>query len=423
VEVTVHTLSAVAREVEIVATQEDLREHFEKAYEEHRKKIEIRGFRKGKAPLDIVKKMYGDLIEQDSLQEIATALYRQAVLEKELKPIGDPILSDMDYRRGGEFRCKIRYDIRPTITLKDYKGIPVQKVVHTVTESEIEKELDRLRRMGATLETADTATDSEFVVTVTMQDLDPSGTPLIGRRSENIRFYLADDQLEPEFKEALKNASVGMEPRVQFEHAHGDHSHSVNALLTVTKIERVVMPALDDAFVAKVTSNKMATVEELRTNIRKDVQDYWKSKTERQVLNDLIGEILRRHEFEVPESLVRSVLESLAEEVKQDAPDKKLPADFDMEKFFEQNRPYAVAQSRWALLREEIIKAEGLIAEDADLEKLAAQESERVKIDKERLISYYKTSDQIKDRIVGDKLIALLQSSAVITEVPETTPA
>lgn len=419
-EVTVHTLSEVSREVEIVATQEDLREHFEKAYEEYRKKIEIRGFRKGKAPIDIVKKLYADLIEQDALQEIATALYRQAVLEKQLRPIGDPVLSDMDYRKGTEFRFKIRYDVRPSIALKEYKGIPVRKLVHTVTEDEIEKEMERLLRMSSTLEPAEAATGPDFVVTATMQDLDESGTPLIGRKSENLRFYLADEQLEQPFKDALKNATVGMDPRVQFQHAHGDHTHSVNSRLSVTKIERVVLPVLDDAFVAKVTKDKIKSVEELRTNIRKDVHDYWRSKSERQVLNDLIGEIIRRHEFEVPESLVRSVLESLLEEVKQDSPDKKLPGDFNVEQFFEQNRAYAAAQSRWALLREEIIKAESLTAEDADLEKLAAQESERVKIDKERLVNYYKTSEQIKDRIIGDKLIARLLGSAVITEAPDT---
>ena len=87
-EVTVHSISDVLREAEITATPDELAPHFTKAYLEYRKKIDIRGFRKGKAPLEIIKKLYGDLIEHDSLNQIATEFYRQAVKEKDLKPIG-----------------------------------------------------------------------------------------------------------------------------------------------------------------------------------------------------------------------------------------------------------------------------------------------------------------------------------------------
>ena len=205
-EVTVQSLSAVLRAAEITASQEDLAPHFNKAYLEYRKKIEIRGFRKGKAPIDIVKKMYGDLIENDSLNKIATEFYWQAVKEKDLKPIGEPILVDLDYKHGENFRCKIQFDVRPQIELKEYKGIEVEKIVHTVTNDEVEKELVRLQRANATTEEVEAVISPEHVVTATLQDLDETGTPLIGKKSENIRFYLADEQLEQSFKDALKEA-------------------------------------------------------------------------------------------------------------------------------------------------------------------------------------------------------------------------
>ncbi len=421
--ITVKNLTEVSREVEIIAVPEDLREHFDKAYRDYQKKIEIRGFRKGKAPLDLVKKLYGELIEHESLQDLANDLYRKAVKENDLKPIGDPALVDMDYKRGEQFRCVVRYDIRPTIHLKEYKGIHVEKPVHSVTEAEITHELERLQRIHSKLEPAEAVDSADYVVTVTMQDLDETGTPLIGKKNEGVRFYLADEQLEEPFKEALKNATVGMETRVQFEHPHGEHMHSVNTNLSVTKIERVVLPTLDDAFIAQVTKEKIKTVEEMRTNITNDVTEYWRSRSERQVLNGIIDELLKRHEFQVPDSLVSSVLDGLMEEMKQEYPQKQLPADFDAERFREQNRAYATAQAKWALLREEIIAAEGLKPADEDLDALAVREAERLKIDKERLISYYKTSDQIKDRLVGDKLIKLLVDSAHVKEVPDQTAA
>src|SRR5512141_2877835 len=90
VEVTVKELTGVSREVEIVANATELTPHFEKAYKDYRPKIEIKGFRKGKAPLDLVKKLYGEMIEHESLETVASELYRQVVKEKELKPIGEP---------------------------------------------------------------------------------------------------------------------------------------------------------------------------------------------------------------------------------------------------------------------------------------------------------------------------------------------
>ncbi|HTP80242.1 MAG TPA: trigger factor [Bacteroidota bacterium] len=418
-EITVHTLSDVSREIEIRADEADLRPHLEKAYNDFRPKIEVKGFRKGKVPMEMIKKIYGDAIEQDSLQDIATEIYRNVVKEKDLKPIGDPALVDMNYKKGESLSFRIKYDVRPKIELKEYKSVPVEKVVHRVTDEEVEDEILRLRRMNATTENVQAATDSEHIVVVEMQELDEAGVPLIGKKRENVRFYLADEELEEPFKQALKTASVGGEYIVRFEHQHGDHSHKVHSKLTAKKVEKVSLPPLDDAFVSKITKEKTKTVEAFREGLRADLIAYWETKMQRQVVNSLTAELLRRHDFQVPESLVRSVLEGLLEEVRNEYPGKQLPENFDVNKFNEQNRAYAIAQSKWVLLREELIKAEKVEATDEDLRKLADEESSKIKIDKERLINYYKTSEQIRERIVGDKLVRMLVDSAKIKEVEE----
>jgi trigger factor len=405
--------------MEINATPEDLVPHFDKAYQEYRKKIEIRGFRKGKAPLELVKKLYGDLIESDSLNEIATELYRIAVKEKELKPIGEPLLVDMNYKHGESFRCKVQYDVRPQIDLKDYRGITIEKTVHKVADNEVEKEILRLQRINASLKEVDAVTDAEHIVTADLQDLDDTGIPMIGKKSENIRLYLADEQLEQSFKDALKEARKGGEYKVQLEDQQSDHAHTINTQITVKKIEKVTLPLLDDLFVMKITKDKIKTLDALRTDIKENLITYWKQKSERQVINSLAAEIIRRHDFQVPESLIRSVLEGLLEEVKNEYPNKQLPEDFNIEKFNEENRAYAIYQSKWALLREELIKAENIIVSDEDIEKLAEEESVRIKISKDRLMNYYRSSNQIKDRLIGDKLLKILIDSANIKEVPE----
>jgi len=418
-EVNVHTLTEVSREIEIEVNAQELQPYFDKAYREYGPKIEIRGFRKGKAPVELIKKLYGDMIEHEYLDKLASELYRKAVKEKDLQPIGDPTLTDMKYDRGERFWVKIQYDIRPVITLTKYKGLSVDAVVHSVTDAEVEDELLRVRKVNSSREETEKVTDDEHVVTADLQEFDETGFPMIGKKTENARFYLADPQLEQPFKDALQATQKGNEHEIKFEHQHDDHTHKVNMKAKVTKVEKVMLPGLDDEFVKKVTKDKIATVDEFRKGIQEDLENYWKEKNRRSRINAIVTEIIRLHEFQVPESLTRNVLENLVEEIKGQYPNKQLPADFDVEKFHEENRAYAIFQAKWALLREEIVKAENLSVDDAALVALAEREAPKIGIDKERLITYYKSSDQIKDRLVGDKLLDLLISSSTIKEVDD----
>ena len=418
-EVKVNTRSEVSREVEIEVGAEELQPHFEKAYKEYRPKIDMRGFRKGKAPLDMIKKLYGEMIENESLEKLASEFFRDAAKEKELKPIGEPTLVDLNYKRGERLWVKIQYDIRPTITLKQYKGISVETVVHSVTDEEVEDELLRIQKINSTREGVEKVTDNEHVVTADLQEFDDTGFPIIGKKTENARFYLADPQLEEPFREAFQSTAKGNEHQIKFEHQHEDHTHKVNMKAMVTKVEKVILPELNDEFVKKVTKEKVGTVDEFRKGVREDLISYWKEKNRRALINAIVSELIRLHEFEVPESLTRSVLENLLEEIKGQYPNKKLPNDFDVEKFFQENRAYAIFQAKWALLREEIIKAENLTVDESALVALAEREAPKIGIDKDRLIAYYKSSDQIKDRLAGDKLIDLLISTSKIKEVDD----
>jgi trigger factor len=307
--------------------------------------------------------------------------------------------------------------------LKDYKGVAAEKPVHAVTDAEVEEEIGRLRKMDSTTEAVTTGViDDEFVVSGQMQELDPSGVALIGKKTQSARFYLGDPQLEKPIHDALKNAEVGGEYRVAFQHQHDDHTHDVNLKITVASIERVILPEFNADFVKKVTKDKVSDPAEFRKKLREDLEEYWKEKSRRQIVNSVIGEIVRKHDFQVPESLIRRVLEGLLEDVKNQYPKKQLPQDFEHERFFQENRAYAIYQAKWALIREEIVKAENIGVTDEDLLALAEKEASRIGIDKDRLTEYYKSSEQIKDRLVSEKLIELLVAQAKITEVPSKDP-
>src|SRR5258707_2456695 len=116
-DVSITDITDVEKEILINVSAEELGPHFEKAYREYLPKIEIKGFRKGKAPLDLVKQIHGEAIEYNALDSIASEVYRDVIKERDIHPIGDPVLTDMDYKLGEALTFKIKYQIKPSFQL------------------------------------------------------------------------------------------------------------------------------------------------------------------------------------------------------------------------------------------------------------------------------------------------------------------
>ena len=416
-EVSFKTVTECDQEIAISLSPEELMPHFEAAYKKAAPSIEIKGFRKGKVPIALIKKYYGESVEADALDDIANESFKKTIEEKKIQPIGTPTLVDMKYKRGEPFSFTIKYEVKPSITLREYKGIPVEKYVHPVKEEEIDAEIRRLQHINASFDGAKKVEGVEYVVTVDGQDTDESGTPLIGQKREGMRIYLNEPSTEQEIKDALKAAEVGGVYRVNFEHKHEDHAHTVHMQLTVKKIEKVIHPEFNDELVKKITKEKYSTVDEFRKQLTADIERYWNERTEKRLVDDITNEIVRRHDFAVPETLVKNFTDSYIEEMKNQQKNKQLPRGFEEEKYREAVRPSAIWQAKWVLVREQILAKENIQITDADVETLAEEESKRLNIDKERLVNFYKSSETASERILNDKLIVLLKQNSVIKEI------
>ena len=416
-EATFKTITDCDQEVAISLTPEELAPHFEAAYKKVAPSIEIKGFRKGKVPISLIKKYYGDSVEADALDEIANETFKKSIDEKHIQPIGTPTMVDMKYKRGEPFSFTIKYEVKPSITVKEYKGIQVEKLVHPVKTEEVDAEIKRLQHINGSFEEAEKVDGLEYVVTADIQDTDEAGTPLIGRKRDGMRIYLNEPTTETEIKDALKSAEKGGVYRASFEHTHDDHSHKVHMQLTVTKVEKVIHPEFNDELVKKITKEKTTSAEVFRKELAADLERYWSERSEKRLVDDLTNEIVRRHEFAVPEALVKTFTDSFIEDLKNQQKSKQLPRGFDEAKYREAVRPSAIWQAKWMLIREQILAKENIQLADADVEALAEEESKRLNIDKERLMNFYKTSETASERILNDKLIARLKELSAITLV------
>ncbi len=420
-QVTINSLSEVEQEAEIVVTQEELLPHFDHAYEEFRPKVELKGFRKGRVPMPMIKQLYGAAIEQDALDDIAGFFFRTAMKDRNVEPMGQPLLAEKNYARGKDFSFKIKFEVRPKIELGDYKGVPVTKYIHTVDDKEVEDEIQRLRRVNSSSEDAQNVTDENFAVTADVQELDEAGTPLIGRKTPNVRFHLIDPDVAPEVKDALKSAEVGGSYRAQITSQHEDHAHTANLQLSVKKVERVTLPPFDDELAKKATRGGVATAQQLRENIQRDLAAYWNDLSARRLNDDLVAEIMKGHEFVVPPSLVEAYLDAMVQDIRDRSRDKQLPRGFDENKFRESNRADAIWQAKWMLLKERIAEAESITLTDEDIETSAEHDAKTLNIPKDRLLAHYKTSESSRERLRGEKVMAFLRNSAKVTEKSDSS--
>jgi len=424
VQVTITSVSDVQQEADIQVTQDELQPMFEQAYAKYRPKVELKGFRKGKVPMPMIRQLYGEAIERDALDDIASDFYRKAMEEKGVRPVGQPTMVDMDFKRGDHFHFKIKYEVKPPIALGSYRGIAVEKPIHIVTDAEVESEIARIRRANATTAEAEQVTDTGYLVTADVQELDESGAPLIGKKTPGARFDLSDETLAPEICQALSAAAPGGTYQAKFESKHGDHTHPVNIALAVAKVEKITLPALDEDLVKKITGGKVETVDQFRKNLRADIERYWEDESNARVNDNIARALVDAHPFTVPDSIVNGLLDSYVDDVRNRARDRKLPKGFDEQKFREENRASAVWQARWILLKEKIAEQEKITVSDAEVEALAEREAGKIGIDKARLLQYYQKSGGTEDRLLADKITAFLRSSARITDkiINDTPP-
>jgi trigger factor len=417
VEVTINEVNDYEREMDVTMSVEELAPHFEKAYKEAIPHLEIKGFRKGKVPMPMVKKMFGSSIEYQAVEDITNDVFRKEIETRNISPLGSPTINKIDFKPGTPLTFKVKYEVKPEFELKDLSTISIEKFVHKTNDTEIQNELDRLQQINATYEEAQKVDGENFVVTVDMVDFDEQGNAVPSSKREAMKISLKEKSTEKEIKDALVEAAIGDVKEAKFEHQHGDHSHKVHIQMTVQKIEKMNLPPLDDALAKKVSDDKFQTVEELKQSITKDLAEFWEDRGKRKFETDLLDAIVKQYEIGVPEALVQNIIDTYIEDAKGQQPNRQLPKNFNEKQYREASRETAQWQAKWLLIKEKMIETEKIEIPDSDIEKIAEEESKKLNIDKERLVNFYKTSDNALERLKYDRLMSGIKQKISVKEI------
>ena len=422
---TINDLSQSEKEISIEFSYEEIKDELDAEVKKQAKKIELPGFRKGKVPINLLKSRFGNALEYEASEKIATQQFWNVAKDNDFKPIGTPVLTDIQYNPGKDLNFKVKFEMMPVIEPKDYTGLEIKIPEYVVTDHEVEHELEHILKSNSTTEDVDAVGDDEFfIIKVDLQRITEKGEPYDGSKPETLDIDLSNHGVQREIRDNAKGKKVGETFTFSFNNEHTKKneagaeekvSESFLYKVELKEIKKIVLPELNEELVKKITKDKVTSPEEFKEDIRKDFTNYYNQRTEEFTHRKLMSSIVSNNEFTPPPSLVQNVLQEL---VKQEEENGKRMGMKNVDKNILKERllPSAEFEVKWYLIKNLIQKKENLEFSVDELNELAAKDAEKTGIAIDKLINYYKSSN-ITEKLVDKKLFDFLKEKNNIVKV------
>ena len=424
-DIKINDISASERELEATFNYDEIKSDIAAEVQKQSKKIQLPGFRKGKVPLTMIKKMYGDSLEYEASEKVANDKFWDVSKKKELKPIGQPVLKDLKFKPGDDLYFKILFETYPQLEVKDYTGQEIEIPDFTVRDEDIEKEIDYIRRSNSTKEKAEVIGETkDFIVDVEITRIQKNGEIFGDSKPEKMQLDFSNEKIQPEILENAKGKKTGefftfsFKDERTIKNAEGKEEQISETYIykaDILEIKKTVLPELNEELIKKVTKDKVTTEEQLKADIKKDIQSFYDQRNEEFLNNKLISMIIKNNDFTPPSTLVNNILSEL---IKQEVEKSKKEGykKYNREQAAERLMPSAVNEVKWYLLKSEIKKKEVIKISDDDLKQLAEKDAEKTGIAVDKLITYYKSSNY-GERLIDKKLFDLLKEKNNIKKV------
>lgn len=431
----VNSLDKNEVELDFVIPKEVFDDSVNRVYKKNAPKMNVPGFRKGKAPRSIIEKMFGkNVFHEEALNDVLPESYETALAESGLEAVSRPEfeLTSMD---DNGVQMKATFYVKPEVQLSGYKGLEAEKIVTPATEKDVENELSRARERNSRLIdiTDRQAQDGDTVII----DFDGSvdGAPFEGGKSEKYNLVLGSNSFIPGFEEQIAGHETGdrFDVNVTFPDDYGKEDLAgkdavFNVILHEIKLKE--LPDLDDEFAKDVS--EFDTLDEYKSDILAKINERNDKAAEDAVEGKLIDELLANLDADVPPPMIDGEAENIIRDRDYSMRSQGMSLDMYMkytgmtlDQMREQVKPMAERQVKTRLALEKIVELEGIAADEADIEaeyeKMAGMynmESEKVKESVQ--------PDILSKDITLRKAVEFIKANAVITtkqaEEPEAEP-
>jgi trigger factor len=404
------------RKLKVEISSAEMTPYFEATLEMYREEAQIQGFRKGKAPREVILKKFGDQINSEALPVIVEEFYKQAIKDTNTEAIAIGQIDNVSYKKDQPMTFEVTVEIMPTYEVPNYKGLKVQKEVHDLKDDEVQNTIERLRENYSTMKISETVSAGNFI-TCDIQMLDHSDLPIIGKKFTDRRIPLTTQFVGQDFIDGLIGAKQGESRKLHVakgpDAKEGEHEHM---MVTIRKIEEVQLPALDDEFAKDLGFENL---EKLKTDVKENLRKRWDDDSAKILNERIIDEIIKNNDVPSPEPLVDNALQRIAEMVKQRLKGQKVEDQYIIDRY----RATAIRDVKWMLARKKILETEKMTVMPEDIEAYRERMAEHNKVGKDQINIDFKTESEQKnfeDYLIEEKLMKFLQSQSVIEEVSDT---
>lgn len=412
--------SRVALEIEVGA--EEFEAAVAKAYLKIRNKINIPGFRPGKAPRKMIEARFGaDVFYADAVDEAFPEAYTKAIESEKLDTIGYPDVELVgDVTKDG-FTFKATVAVYPKVKLGQYKGLSAPKEAVKVTEKDVKQRLDEMAVRNARLVSVERKAKKGDTAVIDFEGFD-NGVPFEGGKGENYELELGSGSFVPGFEDQVIGMKTGEEKDIDITFPE-DYTPELagKAVIFKVKVREVKareLPEIDDEFAKDVS--EFDTLDELKADIKKQIEADRAKAADIAYENALLEKVADSVECEIPDVMIEEQCRRFLEEFKSRVMAQGIPYDqyakmtgMDEKKFLEDGREPALKQVKMDLAIAEIIEQEKLEVSDEEVEEEYKKLSENYGMDAE-MVKKYLGENEVRAQALNRKAVAVVVDSAKV---------
>ena len=400
----------------------------EKAYQKMRKKINVPGFRPGKAPRKIIEGMYGaEVFFEEAINIAFPEAYEAAVKEQELQVVGYPTVEMVGDCTKEGFTFKATTPVYPEVTLGEYKGLSAPKDEVKVTAADVDERLKQLSDRNTRLVSVDREAKEGDTAVIDFEGF-LDGKPFDGGKGENHSLELGSHSFVPGFEEQVVGMKAGDEKDLDItfpEDYHADLAgKAVVFKVKVHEVKAKEVPELDDEFAKDVS--EFDTLKDLKADLKKQITEERQKDADRAFEDAVMEQAAANITAEIPDAMVENQCRQFLDNFKMQIAQQGIPYEqymqitgMDEAKLLEDAKEPALRQVKMDLTVAAIIKAENLEATDEEVEAEYKKLAEQYNMDIE-MVKKYLPAEQIKDQLVSQKAVAVVVDSAnvVVKKAP-----
>jgi trigger factor len=414
--VTVNKEPNCRRLLEIEIPQEEVAARFNGLVAEYRAEASIPGFRKGKAPSDLVKKRYYESIKKDLTEKLMTDYFVRALKQEKMdKPYDAYIHEGDEVDETKPYKFKVMVETFPEFEPDGYKGLKTTKKVREVTDTDIDETLQYIQRSNAEYHPVERACHDQDLVVVDLIKKYDKMNRLDDKKLENVEVDLGGDGVLKEFKDGLKGMKIGemKDIEVKYPDDYSDKllaGNEVTYTAVVKEVKEIKLLELNDDFAKDY--GQADSLDQLKKDIKQNLDEQASREANNDVKSDLIKQIVDKNKFEIPESMIENYLKSVTEDF------KKRYKDVDELKLRQNYRQVGEDTIRWQFLFRKIAGKENLQVSEQDraewVKQFAAQYNMTEQTARESLGRAGKFED-IDDNLLERKVLDLIMENATIS--------